>query len=425
MARRSITILSILIMFKDIQTQRRSIVLISMLVLLAPIFRAQSVPDSIDVGSHDIAKVDLKQDSTQIEINQEPQKKLNFFQKFVKYFDKANKETITKRPKFSFIGGPHYSSDTKFGIGLLAAGLYSTEPDSVSLAPSNVALYLDLTTAGYVKVGVEGLHLYKQNTRRIDYGIGFNFSPTYYWGIGVDNALKKENASKYLMLELRLHVDHLWEVGKNLFVGPSFKVEYSTAKKIKKPETWEGQPLNVAAFMVGAKFQYDSRDNYTAPSKGWLTDVLLAGYKSSPVDSDSEYASLEAKVCNFTPLWKNGVLASMAHVNFTLGSPPWCFMPMLGESGKLRGYYQGQYRDKQEFDVTFELRQRVYRRSGIVVWGGVGSVFPSFNKLRARYLLPTYGLGYRWEFKKNTNCRIDFGFGKKSWGFVFSMGEAF
>lgn len=408
-------------MFKYIQTSRRFLVFISILCLLAPISRAQTATDSIEVVSPDSVDVDSKQ----MEIKQEPQKKLNFFQKFVKYFERANKEKITKRPKFSFIGGPHYSRDTQFGIGLLAAGLYSTDPENTALTPSNVALYLDITTAGYLKVGVEGLHLYKQNKRRMDYGVAFNFSPTYYWGIGYDNAIEKTNASSYLMLQVRLHFDHLWEVGENLYVGPAFKVEWTTAKKLKKPEIWENQPINAAAFMVGAKFQYDSRDNYTAPTKGWLGDVLVAGYKNSPVHSSGEFASFEAKVCNFAPIWKGGVLASMAHVNFTLGNPPWCYMPMLGESGRLRGYYQGQYRDKQEFDVTFELRQHVYRRSGIAVWGGVGSVFPSFKNFHARYLLPTYGLGYRWEFKKNTNCRIDFGFGKKSWGFIFSMGEAF
>ena len=51
-----------------------------------------------------------------------PQKK-SFFKKFLDYFNDANKEKKNKKFDFSVIGGPHYSSDTKLGIGLVAAGL--------------------------------------------------------------------------------------------------------------------------------------------------------------------------------------------------------------------------------------------------------------------------------------------------------------
>lgn len=46
----------------------------------------------------------------------------SFFKKFLDYFNDANKEKKDKKFDFSVIGGPHYSSDTKFGLGLVAAG---------------------------------------------------------------------------------------------------------------------------------------------------------------------------------------------------------------------------------------------------------------------------------------------------------------
>ena len=49
-------------------------------------------------------------------------KKRSFFGKILNYFNDANKEKKNKKFDFSIIGGPHYSSDTKFGIGLVAAG---------------------------------------------------------------------------------------------------------------------------------------------------------------------------------------------------------------------------------------------------------------------------------------------------------------
>ncbi len=36
------------------------------------------------------------------------------------------------------------------------------------------------------------------------------------------------------------------------------------------------------------------------------------------------------------------------------------------------------------------------------------------------------GVGYRWEFKKNVNVRLDYGFGKSGQhSFIFNINEAF
>ena len=61
-----------------------------------------------------------------------PQKK-SFFKKFLDYFNDANKEKKNKKFDFSVIGGPHYSSDTKLGIGLVAAGLYRTDLNDTTI----------------------------------------------------------------------------------------------------------------------------------------------------------------------------------------------------------------------------------------------------------------------------------------------------
>lgn len=56
--------------------------------------------------------------------DQLPQKKRSLMTRFLDYFNDANKEKKNRRFDFSIIGGPHYSTDTKLGLGLVAAGLY-------------------------------------------------------------------------------------------------------------------------------------------------------------------------------------------------------------------------------------------------------------------------------------------------------------
>ena len=105
---------------------------------------------------------------------------------------------------------------------------------------------------------------------------------------------------------------------------------------------------------------------------------------------------------------------------------PWPLRAELGAGGaRMRGYYAGRYTDNNQVNLQIELRQHIYGRLGAVVWGGCGTVFPSFNGLKWSHLLYNYGLGLRFEFKHNVNLRVDYGFGKQTGGFVFSVAEAF
>lgn len=48
--------------------------------------------------------------------------------RFLDYFNDANKGKKKRGIDFSIIGGPHYSTDTKLGIGLVASGTVPFSP---------------------------------------------------------------------------------------------------------------------------------------------------------------------------------------------------------------------------------------------------------------------------------------------------------
>jgi len=52
-------------------------------------------------------------------------------------------------------------------------------------------------------------------------------------------------------------------------------------------------------------------------------------------------------------------------------------------------------------------------------------VFSASDKFAWRKTLPNYGIGLRWEFRKRTNFRVDWGMGRKSNSFVLNINEAF
>ena len=175
---------------------------------------------------------------------------------------------------------------------------------------------------------------------------------------------------------------------------------------------------------LGLSLLYDSRDYLTNAYQGYY---LRIDQRFSPAFLGNKYAfsSTELTTSYYHPVWKGGVLAGQFHTLLNYGNPPWGLMATLGSSYSMRGYYEGRYRDKCAMDAQIELRQHVWKRNGVAVWAGAGTVFPRFSDFTPKHILPNYGFGYRWEFKKRVNVRLDLGFGKHQTGFIFNINEAF
>lgn len=107
------------------------------------------------------------------------------------------------------------------------------------------------------------------------------------------------------------------------------------------------------------------------------------------------------------------------------GDVPWYDQAMLGDDQRMRGYYQGQYRDRNQLSTQVEVRHSFNQRHGMVAWVGAGTIAPHYNELLEQSWLPTVGIGYRFAFKARINVRVDMGFGKESSGFYFHVNEAF
>lgn len=147
--------------------------------------------------------------------------KKSIFNRFLAYFNDANKEKKNKRFDFSVIGGPHYSSDTKFGIGLVAAGLYRSDPADSLSAPSNVSLFGDVSTVGFYMLGVRGTHKFPRDTHRLNYMVYFYSFPCYIWGWGYDMGNQDANKSKMKRWQAQFKADWLIRTADNLFIGPT------------------------------------------------------------------------------------------------------------------------------------------------------------------------------------------------------------
>lgn len=345
--------------------------------------------------------------------------------RFLDYFNDANKNKEHKRFDFSIIGGPHYASDTKFGLGMVAAGLYRSDPNDTLLPPSNVSLFGDVSTVGFYMLGVRGNHIAPRGRYRIDYRLYFYSFPSDFWGIGYEMGDNDDNKSEMKRWQAQAEAAFLFRVADNFYVGPMASYDYVIGKNIERPELLNGMDHHTWNVGAGVSLVYDNRDNLTNPHRGIYLN-LKQMFRPRFMGNDYAFSTTKFRFDCYQQLGAGTVLAEDFGANFNFGNPSWAMMANLGGTSSMRGYYEGRYRDKHSLEATVELRQHVWKRNGIVVWAGAGTVFPKFSELRSNRILPNVGVGYRWEFKKNVNVRLDYGFGKSGQsGFLFNINEAF
>lgn len=341
------------------------------------------------------------------------------------YFNDSNKNKKHKRFDFSVIGGPHYASDTKFGLGLVAAGLYRTDPNDSILPPSNVSLYGDVSSVGFYMLGVRGNHIAPKGRYRIDYHLYFYSFPADFWGIGYEMGDNDANKSDMKRWQAQAEVSFLFRVADNFYIGPMASYDYVIGKHIERPELLQGMDQHTWNVGAGVSLVYDNRDNLTNPHRGIFLNINQM-FRPGFMGNDYAFSTTAFRFDAYQRLGKGTVLAEDIRANLNFGNLSWGMMAELGGTHSMRGYYEGRYRDKHSLEATVELRQHVWKRNGIVVWVGAGTIFPKFSALRSKQILPNAGVGYRWEFKKNVNVRLDYGFGKSGQsGFLFNINEAF
>lgn len=352
-------------------------------------------------------------------------KKKSLLTRFLDYFNDANKNKEHKKFDFSIIGGPHYSTDTKLGIGLVAAGLYRANANDTLLPPSNVSLFGDVSTVGFYMLGIRGTHIFPQDKYRADYTIYFYSFPCKFWGIGYDMGDDDSNKSDMKRWQARFKASFLFHLGDNLYLGPMVSYDYVIGRRIERPELLNGMDQHTWNIGAGFSAVYDTRDVLTYPHRGFYINLSQC-FRPRFMGNDYAFSTTELQVDAYQRVWKGAILAEDFRTMLNFGNPSWGMMALLGNSNSMRGYYEGRYRDKHKMEAQVELRQHIWKRNSLTTWVGAGTVFHKFSEMRSRHILPNFGIGYRWEFKKNVNVRLDYGFGKAGQtGFLFSINEAF
>ena len=116
---------------------------------------------------------------------------------------------------------------------------------------------------------------------------------------------------------------------------------------------------------------YDTRDFIPNPYKGTYAKIEQTFFPKF-LGNCYSFQRTDLQIRHYDELWKGAVLAYDLNGTFKSGNTPWSMVAHLGKE-----------------------------------------------------TLPSYGLGYRWEFKNRVNIRLDYGIGKGQSSFYFNINEAF
>ncbi|MGL4427635.1 MAG: BamA/TamA family outer membrane protein [Silvania sp.] len=327
---------------------------------------------------------------------------------------------------WSVLPGPFYTPELRLGLGMAVAGIYRVDPNDTTTQNSSLSFTGYVSSSGALGLGLNSYTFFTDDRWRLFIDGSVNRVPTGFWGIGYDAA--QGNEQQYTSNAIRVHPVVLREVVQNLYLGAGWDVSTLQADvdDPRPDDTFTRYDAGTSPLASGASISlhYDSRDVITRPQRGHFLKVEYTWFDPS-VGSDSHFNATELQYDYYHSLNEKAVLAFDLWGRFTRGDVPWDRLSMAGDDRRMRGYYQGRYRDNDVVSGQVEYRRKLNWRHGYVLWLGAGALGHNIRALDDHPLLPTVGVGYRFEVKPAMNVRLDLGFGKESAGFYFQVAEAF
>lgn len=332
----------------------------------------------------------------------------------------------TRGVNWSILPGPFYTPELKMGLGMAVAGIYRVDTADKTTQNSSISFTGFVSSSGALGIGLNNYTFFNDDRWRLFVEGSVNRIPTAFWGIGYDAA--QGNEQDYRNNSVRLHPIMMRQLVDRVYLGTGW--DFSTLHaEVGNPTsrdlfTQYGAGENSRSSGPSVSLNYDTRDSVTRPQHGQFLKVLYTWFDPS-VGSDTHFSATELQMNHYLSLDEKTVLAFDLWGRFTHGNVPWDRLSMAGDDRRMRGYYQGRYRDKDVVSGQVEFRQKLSWRHGYVLWFGAGALGCNPGDLDNHPLLPTAGAGYRFEVKPAMNVRLDLGIGKESAGFYFQIAEAF
>ncbi|MFW6139749.1 MAG: BamA/TamA family outer membrane protein [Acidobacteriota bacterium] len=341
--------------------------------------------------------------------------------------NKAKKE---KRMNVVVLPIVFYQPETRIGAGGGGLITYRHKESPEEARPSS--LYFQAFYTQNKQYGIElKPELYLKNEAYFVKGkLKISKFPSKYWGIGNKTPDEAEENYTPRMVNFDLAVQRRILPRERLYLGVQYKyedfkiLELDPGGELAQGEITGSDGGRLSS--LGVILNWDRRDNIFFPHNGNYFQLTL-DFNSPIFGSDFEFTTLKLDLRKYVPVFRHHVFAAQAIVQSVSGTPSFRHMSEIGGEMIMRGYYSGRYRDKSMVVLQTEMRFKVWKRLGMVVFAGAADLGDSLGKLSLDSVKYSVGLGLRFLVvpKEGTNIRIDQGWGKGTSGFYIMADEAF
>ena len=332
------------------------------------------------------------------------------------------------RPRWMAVPTIFYTPETRFAIGGAGAVFFQFPSSRSSNRVSQVLAAFIVTQNKQIISEISPDLFFRNEAHEVLSEIQFVRFPDKFYGIGRD--APEEAEESYTADRWRFHFEWLIRVHRSLYIGPNIGVLHQELIKTEEGGLLAGSSIpGVEGGLVtrfGAHIVWDRRDNINYTSRGsYLNAALMVA--DGHLGSDYDFIRYLIDARYFLPLPAFQTLAFQFYSAYMPGDVPFILLPKLGGPNRMRGYYEGRYRDHLYIMLQSEYRVSIWRWIGMVAFVSAGDVASSIRAFSPRTAKVAGGLGLRFSLsaEDRLNLRIDYGMGKNTSGIYITIQEAF
>lgn len=250
-----------------------------------------------------------------------------------------------------------------------------------------------------------------------------------YWGIG--NQTPESNREEYTSDTFRGRVGLLRRLPPYMNFGPRLHFEdvrlrtFAPGGLIDTDESLVGSRQSSSSG-YGIEAQFDSRDNYFSATRGAFVSAQAMVFTRT-LGGNVTYLLYRFDARTFLRTFPGHVLALQGYFNSVTPGAPFTALSSLGGINRMRGLFEGRFRDRLAAIVQVEYRMPIYWRFSGVAFAAAGQVAPRLDAFDLRDIHLTGGGGVRFTLKEEEriSLRFDVGFSVQGPAFYISANEAF
>jgi hypothetical protein len=319
-------------------------------------------------------------------------------------------------------------------LGLLFAGgaVISFPLGGLETQRSQLIPLFGYSTTGALVVGSSGTLYLPGDHVRVGFSGWYNSAPLDYFGVGYEAGTmtpRGPDTTRYQQESWNFTPDVRVRTWAALFSGVAADVNETDATELNPRMQQDPHVLRTGTRVlnvgIGPLLEWDTRDVAGDARLGLYLGGRLLFYPRF-LGSTTGWAMLKLEYRQFVPMGAGQTLGWWLWMSWGLWDAPWTNLPSVST---LRGYREGQFRDRLVVSGQIEYRLRFLKadgtlsRHGIVFFAGAASLGSSPASLDSA--LPNAGMGYRFELQPRLNIRADVGLGVDSYGVYISANEAF